>query len=173
MKSRYLNLAVWTWSLHSYISEWYIQCDIIYVLKKPLHNMTSVSSYMWCVHANTEENVLDLNVYEVEWWLPLERVERKVKIEMTFKWALDLSVGLPWQSSALTLPSDAGVVGSIPGQGTNIPQASWPKQENKQTNKTTKKGNITNSIKTYKIQGVLIFQFIVDARVYHIWTTKW
>ena len=105
--------------------------------------MTSVSSYMWCVHANTEENVLDLNVYEVEWWLPLERVERKVKIEMAFKWALDLSVGLPWQSSALTLPSDAGVVGSIPGQGTNIPQAIQHSQK-KWINNKDKKDTQTN-----------------------------
>ena len=92
MKSRYLNLAVWTWSLHSNNSEWNVQCDIIYVLKKPLPNMTSVSRYAWCMYANTEENVLDLSVYKIEWWLPLERVERKVKIEMAFKWALDLSV---------------------------------------------------------------------------------
>ena len=53
-------------------------------------------------------------------------------------------LGLPWQYSALTLPSNAGVVGSVPGQGTNITQASWPKQQ-----KTKQKQNKTKQKKKY------------------------
>ena len=41
-----------------------------------------------------------------------------------------------------TSPSNAGVAGSIPGQGTKIPDASMPKK---------KKDKVTNSIKTLKM----------------------
>ena len=43
-----------------------------------------------------------------------------------------------------TSPSNAGVAGSIPGQGTKIPGASRPK-------KKKKKDKVTNSIKTLKM----------------------
>ena len=53
--------------------------------------------------------------------------------------------GLPWMVQAVkTSPSVAGGVGLIPSQGTKIPQASWPKMQNR--------GNIlTDSIKTLKM----------------------
>ena len=45
------------------------------------------------------------------------------------------------------LPSNAGSVGSFPGQRTKIPHASWPKNQN-----INKRSNIvTNSIMTFKM----------------------
>ena len=45
-----------------------------------------------------------------------------------------------------TSPSNAGSVGSIPGQGTKIPRASWPKNQNIKNRSNI----VTNSIKTFK-----------------------
>ena len=51
----------------------------------------------------------------------------------------------PGSPMVKTLPSNAGAAGLIPGQGTKIPHASWPK------NQTIKqKQCVTNSIKTLK-----------------------
>ena len=46
-------------------------------------------------------------------------------------------------------PSNAGGVGSIPGQGARIPHASWPKNEG-----IKQKQYITNSIKTLKMPHI-------------------
>ena len=45
-----------------------------------------------------------------------------------------------------TLPSSAGGVGLIPGQGAKIPQASWPK-----SNVNSRSNIVTNSTKTFKM----------------------
>ena len=46
-----------------------------------------------------------------------------------------------------TAPSNAGAVGVIPGQGTKIPHASWPKKQN-----INNRSNIVaNSRKTLKM----------------------
>ena len=65
------------------------------------------------------------------WLLSLERL---LKIQ---------SEGLPWWSSGKTLPSNAGGVGLIPGQGAKIPHAARPKTKNK-----NRSDIVTNSIKT-------------------------
>ena len=39
-------------------------------------------------------------------------------------------MGLLWQSSGKTLPSNAGGVGLIPDQGAMMPHASWPQIKN-------------------------------------------
>ena len=36
----------------------------------------------------------------------------------------------PGDPVAKTLPSNAGIVGLIPGRGANIPHPSWPKNQN-------------------------------------------
>ena len=46
-----------------------------------------------------------------------------------------------------TLPSNAGDVGLIPGQGAKIPHASWPKKAKHKNRSNT----VTNSIKTLKV----------------------
>ena len=45
-----------------------------------------------------------------------------------------------------TSPSNAGGAGSIPGQGAEIPHASWPKTQN-----INRSNIVTNSIKTLKM----------------------
>ena len=45
-----------------------------------------------------------------------------------------------------TLPSNAGGTGSIPGRGTRIPYALWPKNQNK-----NRSNIVTNSIKAKNI----------------------
>ena len=53
-----------------------------------------------------------------------------------------------------TLPSNAGVAGSIPGPGVQIPHASRSKT-NKQTNKNTDRNNIvTNLIKNLRMKKI-------------------
>ena len=46
-----------------------------------------------------------------------------------------------------TAPSNAGAVGVIPGQGTKIPHASWPKKQNINNSSNI----VTNSRKTLKM----------------------
>ena len=45
-----------------------------------------------------------------------------------------------------TLPSNAGAMGSIPGQGAKIPHALWPKKPNDKTEVI-----LTNSIQMFKM----------------------
>ena len=47
------------------------------------------------------------------------------------------------------LPSNAGGVGSIPGQGAKISHALWPKKQNVKQNNV-----VTNSIKSLKIAHI-------------------
>ena len=62
---------------------------------------------------------------------------------------------MPSGPGVKTSPSNAGDVGSIPGQGAEIRHVSWPKIQNNNNNNNKKKNrsNIkTNSIKTLKRQ---------------------
>ena len=57
----------------------------------------------------------------ITWILIRERKKQESQSEK--------EMGLPWWSSDYDCASDAGVVGSIPGQGTKIPRAVWCRQK--------------------------------------------
>ena len=50
-----------------------------------------------------------------------------------------------------TLPSNAGGVGLMPGQGAKIPHALWPKKKKRNMNEKTRSNVVTNSVKTLKM----------------------
>ena len=70
-------------------------------------------------------------------------------------------MGLPGGSVVKTSPSSSGGVGSVPGQGTKIPRASWPKYQSiKQKhcykfNKDFKKGPHLKNLKKKKVLMLL------------------
>ena len=50
-----------------------------------------------------------------------------------------------------TSPSTAEAVGLIPGQGVNIPHASWPKKKKKAKHNVNNRSTIFNKLKNFKI----------------------